>query len=100
MPAAFYEIDGMDVVGVDYACAAEATHDLSEDETGDLAPGEVAECSQRNCDGRVNMTARNAAGDPDTEGGTCKSKVSCQRERAVKKDAVRLPTAHPKLIDR
>lgn len=68
VPATFYEIDGMNVVGVYDARSAQTAHDLSEDEAGNLAPREVAKCSKRNRDSGVDMSTRNTARDPDTKG--------------------------------
>lgn len=52
---------------------------------GDLAPGEVAECRKRNRDRRVDMSTRNAARNPDTEGGT-DSPAEVEREIILSAD--------------
>lgn len=70
MPSSLDEVDRVDVVCVDNACAAEAAHELSKNVGGDLAPGEVAECRKRDRDRRVDVPARDAARDPNTESGT------------------------------
>lgn len=69
MPAAFEEIDGVDVVRVDDARSAQAAHNLGEDIARDLAPREVTERSKCDSDSGINVPARNAARNPYAEGG-------------------------------
>ena len=69
MASTFDDIDGMNVVGIDDTGAAKTAHDLGEDVGGDLAPGEVTESGESDCDRRVNVSARDAARDGPSSWG-------------------------------
>lgn len=92
MAPAFHDIDGMNVVRVDDTGTAEASHDLREDVSGDFTPWEVAESSERDRDSGIDMSARYAARDPDTECSTCGHNLLTYAQIEEKIDTCRPPS--------
>ena len=67
MPSTLDKIDRVDVVRIDERRAAQATHDLRENVDRDLAPREVAESSERDRHGGIDVTSGYPAGHPHTQ---------------------------------
>lgn len=71
-PAALIEVDGVEVVRIDNTGADKTAHDLGEDVTRNLAPGEVAEGGHCNRNRGVDVPAGHTTGEPNTEGSACR----------------------------
>lgn len=74
--ATLEDINRVEVVRVDDGSAAQRTEQLADPEDRDFSPWEAAEDGEGEGDGGVDVAARDAGGEPDTEGGaTCPSEV-------------------------
>ena len=70
MAPAFNNVDGVDVVRVDYASSTNAAHDLRENVNRDFAPREISESCERDRDCRIDVSTRDASRNPNSECST------------------------------